>query len=80
MFWYNKRQTNVLGGIIMDRIDKCISVYLVDSTCHILKGKLINSCDDSYFLCLDNGTEIWANKDNVYFTLEDAFFARVQAV
>lgn len=65
---------------MMDRIDNCISVYIVDSTSHIIKGKLVKSCDDSYFLNLENGTEIWANKDNVYFTLEDAFFARVQAV
>ena len=51
----------------MQRLENCISVYTIDSSNHVLKGKLLNKYDESYFLHLENDSEIWVNKDNVYF-------------
>lgn len=50
--------------------------YIVDNSRHILRGKLLNSKDDTYYRQLENGSELWTCRNNVFFTLEDPFFAK----
>lgn len=69
-----------IGGSQMDRIKNCISVYIVDNSRHILRGKLLNVKDDTYYLQLENGSELWTCRNNVFFTLEDAFFSKAEVI